>query len=287
MAEGDSLGLADALATRVTAAYQAAYGPDHPRTVSARSHQAMILNRQGQYDQAQAAQRSLIASIDRTLGPDHPMHAEATGALAVMLAEVGKDDEAEALLRGEVAYQRSRGPDGRVALALENYAVTRGKTPDGGMDWAGSIPMLREALAIAEERMAPGSTLLASVTNNLAVYLMRDGQVDAAEPYFQRSLALQRASVGTAHPDYAWALMTYAQQLSYRGRRAEAERTVVRATRIMRAALGPEHPNVGMAMITHGTLLVRWGRTDEGMRIGREGVRIRSRSGAVGGRAAR
>ena len=279
--QGDSLRVAERLYRAAHGAYLRAYGPDDFRTAVALSNRAHAVGALGELDEALRLQRQSLAAIERRLGPDHPQRMAAVGLLATMLARIGETDpvlmaEARALLEEQVAYHRRRGTGTlSLAYALNNLGQTmagQGAPPD----WTSSVPYYREALAVLERvGVSERHPLAAGVHNNLAVSLMRAGDYDAAEPHFQRSLALRRARVGPEHRDVGFFLMTYAQQLSYRDDRPAAEETIDRSIRVLSAALGPEHPEVGMAMMVKGTLFIRWGRREEGMVVGREGARIR------------
>ena len=279
--EGDSLRAAERLYRAAHDAYRRAYGPDDFRTAVALSNRAHAVGELGDLGLAVRLQRRSLAAVEHRLGPDHPQRMAAVGLLATLLAQAGVTSpslmaEAQALLEEQVAYHRDRGTGTlSLARALNNLGQSvagRGEEPD----WTSSVPYYEEALEVLERVGASDRLpLVATVHNNLAVSLMRAGDYDAAEPHFQRSLALRRARVGPEHRDVGFFLMTYAQQLSYRDDRPAAEETIDRSIRVLSAALGPEHPDVGMAMMVKGTLFLRWGRREEGMAVGREGARIR------------
>ena len=79
--------------------------------------------------------------------------------------------------------------------------------------------------------------------NNLAALYQATGHLAAAEPLYQRALAITEAALGPDHPSVAICLNNLAGLYRASGRLAAAEPLFQRALEIFRNVLGDDHPN--------------------------------------------
>jgi CHAT domain-containing protein len=89
---------------------------------------------------------------------------------------------------------------------------------------------------------------VATSLNNLALLYRAQGNYEAAEPLFQRSLRIRETALGPEHPDVATSLNNLALLYRAQGNYEAAEPLFQRALRIYETALGPEHPDVATSL---------------------------------------
>jgi len=87
-----------------------------------------------------------------------------------------------------------------------------------------------------------------STLNNLALLYVAQGKYAAAEPLYQRSLAIMEKALGPEHPNVATSLNNLAELFRGQAKYAEAEPLYQRSLAIREKALGPEHPNVATSL---------------------------------------
>ena len=108
-------------------------------------------------------------------------------------------------------------------------------------DFAGALPLLERALALAERARGPQDPQVAFVTDRLAdVYLdLRD--TAKAEPLFARTLALMDETPGRDHPSTAFVRARLARLHQLQGDRLKAETLVKEALDVIERSVGPDH----------------------------------------------
>ena len=159
---------------------------------------ATILQKMGQYADAEPLFRRALAIDEKALGKDHPDVASSLNNLALLLYSQGKYGEAEPLYRRALAiYEKADGsyhPD--VATSLNNLAEllrAEGK-------YADAEPLFRRALAIDEKALGKDHPDVAIDLNNFALLLYSQGKYGEAEPLFRRALAIDEKALGKDHP---------------------------------------------------------------------------------------
>jgi len=78
--------------------------------------------------------------------------------------------------------------------------------------------------------------------------LQKQGNYAAAEPLFQRALAIWETGLGLEHPNVASALNNLGTLLEAQEKYVEAQPLLQRALAIRIKALGPEHPDVATVL---------------------------------------
>ncbi|KAL5867143.1 hypothetical protein ACKVWM_007998 [Pyricularia oryzae] len=75
-------------------------GPENPSTLNSMNNLALVLYRQGKYEEAEQMHRKTLALYEKVLGPENPSTLNSMNNLASVLKNQGKYEEAEHL------YQR-------------------------------------------------------------------------------------------------------------------------------------------------------------------------------------
>jgi tetratricopeptide (TPR) repeat protein len=182
------------------------------------------------------------------LNPDADDAAEAVDPLLWRLRALGLLDRLDtggvALHRLVGAFVRRREVVGGAvqeavlaALIDESGVLLSAGYPLAGIPF---MPHLEHAAVWAHKRGdAQGATLL----NNLAGLLDRQGDYAAARPLYERALAINEQALGPQHPATAVSLNNLAGLLDRQGDYAAARPLYERALAINEQALGPQHPD--------------------------------------------
>ena len=100
------------------------------------------------------------------------------------------------------------------------------------------------AVKAAESRSGPDHPDVGEALSNLANLYRFDGKYDAAEPLYQRALAIAGKASGPAHADVALGLDRLATLYRIQKRYAEAEALLKRSLAIRETAFGADAPQV-------------------------------------------
>ena len=126
---------------------------------------ATILQKMGQYADAEPLFRRALAIDEKALGKDHPDVASSLNNLALLLYSQGKYGEAEPLYRRALAIrEKALGPDHPdVAKSLNNLAALL----DSQGKYAATEPLFRRALAIDEKALGKDHPTTVGIRKNL------------------------------------------------------------------------------------------------------------------------
>src|SRR5262249_28203749 len=108
--------------------------------------------------------------------------------------------------------------------------------------YSAAEPLLRRALAIAEQALGPEHPDTPPGLRALAIVLHDQGDLAAARSLYERALAIREKALGPEHPATAESLNNLARVLRDQGDLAAARSLFERALAIREKALGPEHP---------------------------------------------
>ena len=114
----------------------------------------------------------------------------------------------------------------------------------------------------------------ARLLNQGAFYLTQRALFAAAEPQYQRSLAIREKALGPDHPDVAQSLNNLAVLYDSQGRYADAEPLYQRSLAIREAALGPDHPDVAQSLNNLALLYCNQGKYAEAEPLYRRSLAI-------------
>jgi len=210
--------------------------------------------KQGQYADAEALSRRLVARAEAAAGADSFQVADALDVLVTCLLRGGKVDPSSRQLaqRALTIRERAFGPDHPdVARSLNNLANVLGSTGD----YAGARRLQERALAILEKALGPDHPDVAKSLNNLGRLLMATGDYAGARPLYERALAIKEKALGPDDPDVAASLNSLALLLYETGDYAGARPLYERALAIKEKALGPDHPDVARSVGNLANLL--------------------------------
>ena len=174
-------------------------GSHHPDYAAAISTLGLLLQQQGNLEEAQTLLAEALDLRRESVGESHPQFANGLLQMAEILQARGDLDAAERLIRQALDIQRNSlgANDPALAGSLTSHAlllVRRG-------DVATAEPLLRRALAIRKEHQGERHPLYASALSNLALLLWRRGDSAAAELLLRQSLAIRNEALGPNHPD--------------------------------------------------------------------------------------
>lgn len=212
-----------AVAQEFSPEFEAAYG------------NAILLYRQGAYDEAVPFAEQALILARRELDPTGPDLATVLNDLAALYSIVGRLAEAEPLYMESLAIRRQAlGPlHPYVATSLINLAELLYRTDRPGE----SVVLLRVAIAIFEYGLGPNGAPLIRPLESLASLYEELGQPDAAEALFRRALTITERVGGANHREVAVRLDNLAGHMERRNRMVEAEALYRRALDIRREVL--------------------------------------------------
>jgi len=109
-------------------------------------------------------------------------------------------------------------------------------------------PLMREALSLWENVLAPDHPSIALALNDLAQLFQTTNRHAEAEPLMRRALKIDEDSYGPHHPKVAIRLSNLALLLNTTNRHSEAEPLMRRALTIDEQCYGPDHPNLAIRL---------------------------------------
>ena len=147
---------------------------------------AEIHFRQGEYPEAEARYREVLAVLEPILGPDHPTLAFEYNNLGVLYRRMKRVEDAERAYRRALAIREKALPEDHpmIAWTLDNLGLLL--VYENRLDEA--EPLLERARSIAEIAVGTDHPDYGIVLNNLARLRERQGRLDEAE-------ALQRGQI--------------------------------------------------------------------------------------------
>lgn len=232
---------------------RATYGDIHPEVAAIAEQLATARIRKGDRTGAEAMAREVLRIRRALHGGDHSDVARALEQMARALRVAGKPQEAETLYREALAMAgRLGGDSGRMASLTDGLAST---LQDQG-DYAGAVPLLRDAVARVRSRTPVDSNVLAIAVNNLAIPLTELGALDEAEPMYREALAIFIRVYGEEHPFASSARMGLSRVLQQKGDLNGSKAQVLTALRFDTVRLGRDHPDIAIRMGAMGGLLI-------------------------------
>ena len=181
--------------------------------------------------------------------------------------------------RGEVAESDVRWADAaqfyRRAAQLDPSYRTLTKAHEF-THWTGDYARARGIgfeLIEAAEREGDQPNL-AMAKNDVAMTLRALGAYEESEALYRAALAIDRATIGEAHPDYAVHLNNYAVVVKAQGRFEEAERLYREALEVGKATKGTDHAQYAKHLNNLATVIEAQGRYSEAEGLLREALEV-------------
>jgi tetratricopeptide (TPR) repeat protein len=269
--------------------------------------QGIILERCGDYVNAEALHREVLKTKEKTLGLDHPDTLISVNHLAKVLRAGGRHKEVADLSRRALKGLEERlgldHPD--TLLSVNNLAnALRGQGrhseaeelhrraltvrearlglyhPDTLVSvnnlanalcaqgrYSEAEQLHRRALKGREARLGLDHPKTLDSTNNLGIVLRAQGQHDAAAELHRRALEGWEASLGLDHPNTLSSVYELAMALDAQGQHSEAEKLHRRALEAREARLGLDHPDTLASMNNLANTLCKQGRYSEAAQL--------------------
>jgi tetratricopeptide (TPR) repeat protein len=154
-------------------------------------------------------------------------------------------------------------------------AAIVGSTDQEGMnDETASLPLLEEALVVAESKFGKDSLHSARVRLAIGRNALYAGDLERSEENYTRALAIFEAQLGPRHNETIAALQDYAAQMNVTGRHAEAEAVYRRLIEPLVEQNGEQHRTVADNYQNLATTITYQGRYDESLPLHRKAYEI-------------
>jgi tetratricopeptide (TPR) repeat protein len=208
---------------------------------------ANILNRVGEYDEAEALHREALEVQLEVLGHEHPQVATTRNNLAAVLFSQKRYDEAIELYGSALELRETvLGPKHPfVATTLSNLAVAykaSGKLAD-------AVELHERALEIRLEALGTVHPDVASSYNNFGNLRHEMGEDKEALRLLTRALELRRQTLGVRHPETGASASNLARIYVALGRHEEALPLFEEAHTVSMEALGGEHSVTALVLV--------------------------------------
>lgn len=167
--------------------------------------------------------------------------------------------------------------DASAALRVQTLTLRGGQLRDAGR-YQVALPLLQEALALAEGAFGPDSLEAAAVLNQLGMLGKFDGRFDEAEAAYRRALRITEQTVGLEHELAATLLHNLGGLERARGRFKEGEPYARRAVAIRERLVGPDHTETAADVAALAALLDGQGKYEEAERLYLRALAIFGRS---------
>jgi serine/threonine protein kinase/tetratricopeptide (TPR) repeat protein len=245
-------------------------------TVQAELFQTLgtIYGQLGRFADADTLMNQGLERTRAAFGSDSIQTAQTLVALGRLRLEQGKLTEADQAVRDGLAMTRRHVPAGdpQIARAL----TMLGRVLEERGEYAEATKSLEEAEALLSKR-AQASVERAAVLRHLGNVNFYAGNLDEADRYFARVLAMTRQVSGQRHALVADDLINLGAVQFERGRHAEAEKYYREALPIIEGWFGKEHSRAASNLTMLGRAIVAQGRYEDAVPLLERAVAIQER----------
>ncbi|WP_293256724.1 serine/threonine-protein kinase [Nannocystis sp.] len=229
------------------------------------SHRALVIRREGNYDESLADQERALAIREELLGRDHPEVATSLSHVANIQRDRGELAAAlVALERALTIREQAFGPDHpTVAAALNDLALlqqVRGKYPE-------AQALLERALVIAEAAWGAEGLDAATILNNLGRVRHMRGDYGEAQLLLERALAIRERLLAPDDLELATSLQYLGLLHMVRGDRLRARELLERGLAIRERHMDPSNPEILNISDSLGSVYYRLGDYDRSLAI--------------------
>jgi len=202
-------------------------------------------------------------------GPDHEQALNAAINLGGLVLSMGDHRRAETLLGEAIASLKSRegANPAQLAAALNAYGVLH---RDRG-DYAAAIDAYEQSIEVHRTR-PDGDVAAAGALYNLAMLVVEQGDLDAADELLREALLLRERKYGVDHPKVAATLTGLGMVAEARADLVRARALYERSLEIESAVYGDSHPDLAFALNNLAGVLALSGDR-EGSRVAYERAR--------------
>jgi tetratricopeptide (TPR) repeat protein len=250
-----------------------ALGPEHPDTLEAQAHLAMLLNEALRRPRdAEHLARQTWEARGRVLGPEHPDTLESMHNYAGNLYQLGRLDEAGRLFREcWEACRRVLGPEHEQTLesqgSLGLLLIEQGEPEQAEPLCRGVLDVFRRQGRLDREA-ALGSA------NNLAFALLNLGRARDAEPLLREALAASGPRYGAKHHFTLYLRHMLSRALFEQGHYEEARSEGQETLKLRKENFPAGHEFIGHSLLVLGAVDVQDGRAAVAEPLLREALSI-------------
>jgi CHAT domain-containing protein len=222
---------------RALAVFEHEWGAAGPFAAMARSRLALLDERAGQRQKAEATIREVLPLLEGALGADHPWYLLSLVTLANLRASAGDLQEAETIERRGMASLERTGQTGTLleATLVNNLAdVFRARG-----NYATAEPLFARSLAIGESILGEESLFVATALQNLGIMARERKDYPAAIADYLKALGIRERLLSPNHPMVAGVLTNLANVYRATGEDRKALEMHFRALRLWEASVGP------------------------------------------------
>ena len=245
-------------------------GKEHPNALVSMNNLAIVLSKQGKYEQAEEMHRQALGLRETVLGKEHPDALRSMNNLAAVLSNQGKYEQAEEVHRQALGLRETvlgkEHPD--TLVSMNNLAAVLSN--QGKYEQAEEAH--RQALGLMETVLGKEHPDTLRSMNNLAVVLSKQGKYEQAEEMHRQALELRETVLGKEHPDTLRSMNNLAAVLSNQGKYEQAEEMHRQALRLRETVLGKEHPDTLVSMNNLAAVLSNQGKYEQAEEIHRQAL---------------
>jgi len=251
----------------------AAYGPEHPDTLSAMDNLARSYGEVGRSQEAIKLGEQVLPLSRKVLGPEHPFTLTAMSTLAISYWYAGRREEALKLQEDVLALSRKvNGAEHTDTLkAMNNMAISYWY--GGRQDEA--LKMREEVLTLARKMLGPEHPTTLTMLFNLSTAYDEAGRREEALKLREEALPLMRKVLGPEHPDTLQKMADLANSYYVLGHRDEALKLLEEGLAIRRKVNGQEHPDNVWTMEYLAKIYDEADRRDDAIKMQEEVLAIR------------
>jgi tetratricopeptide (TPR) repeat protein len=265
----------DELLERVLTIQKYHYGHNHQKTLNTRNSMALLLSKQGKYEEALQDFQDLYEIKKRVLGPEHPDTLAIWDNMATVLNSQGKYEEAlQAYQEVYEIQKRVLGPEHpgtlgnrtNMALALSN----QGKYEE-------ALQAYQEVYDTRKHVLGPEHPETLINWNSIARVLNYQGKYEEALQAYQKFYHIQNRLLGPEHPDTLITRNNMAFVLDNQGKYEEALQAYQEVYDISKRLIGPDHPNTLAFQNNMALVLFKQGKYEEALQAYRMFYHIQNR----------
>jgi tetratricopeptide (TPR) repeat protein len=237
----------------------------HPDLADAVNDLGLLLEENGDYDQADGLYAESIGMYRRLYGDKHNKIADGLNNLAGVLQEKGDLANSESTFRQALAMERDMlgelHPD--VARTLNNLSYVQYNRGDK----KGALATMREALAVYGKLFPGDNPDVAETTNKIGFWLTLAGDYADADRHIREGLAMRRRLFGDTHPNVASSLGNLAILQVATHQYSDALVSARSAADIFTSALSASHWKTAIAESAEGAALTGLGNYPEAEKL--------------------
>ena len=222
-----------------------------------------LLQRLGQYNDAEVAFLEVLAGMQAVVGESDPMVIAFMNNLGNLYETMGLFDQAEPLMKRALALVEGvRGADGPEAARQSNNLALLYESQGSFRE---AEPLYKKSILVLQGLFGEDHLETIAMKNNLAFLYFMMNQYDQAAPAFEDVLTRWTRTLGEDHPFRLKALNNLGRVQLKSGALVEAEQTLLLALTLRQGKLGADHPDVIRSLIDLGGAYLLQDRLDEAM----------------------